>query len=72
VVTACGSIICVEAEGNTKNKHVIQSHTLLSLRKTVYKYSRCILYGMHCGEPCEVLFGRNLTLAKDKEISFNR
>ena len=30
-----------------KNKHVIQSHILLSHRRAVYKYSRCSLYGMH-------------------------
>lgn len=30
-----------------KRVYVIQSHKLLSHRRSVYKYSRCILYGMH-------------------------
>jgi hypothetical protein len=73
VATPRGSIICAEAGGNkqTNKIHVIQSHIPLFCRRTVYKYSRCILYGMHCGKPFGVLLGRYLTLAKDKEIVFN-
>jgi hypothetical protein len=40
-------LIVLKQEESQKNEHVIQSQILLSHRRTDYKYSRDILYGMH-------------------------
>ena len=47
LATAHIQLSVLKQEEPQKNKHVIQSHILLSHRRTVYKYSRCFLYGMH-------------------------
>jgi hypothetical protein len=47
LATAHNLIIFAEVGENQKNKHVIQSHILLSHSRVIYKYSRCILYEMN-------------------------
>jgi hypothetical protein len=37
----------LKQEETQKNKQEIKSYILLSHRRAIYKYSRCILHGMH-------------------------